>query len=67
MVETKKFLTPIFPELPLSAIYNEGTNKFDISVGKEICYNIECNLSEIPYTDFDRIDFEYLKRGFYYE
>jgi hypothetical protein len=50
-----------------SAIYNEGTNKFDISVGKEICYNIECNLFEIPYTDFDRIDFEYLKQGFYYE
>ena len=37
-----------------SAIYNEETNKFDISVGKEICYNIECNLSESSLDDLQR-------------
>ena len=34
-----------------SAIYNEETNEFDISVGKEICYNIECNISESSLDD----------------
>ena len=44
----------------------EKVKKYD-EIKRQYCKEHNYNLFEIPYTDFDRIDFEYLKQGFYYE
>ena len=44
----------------------EKVKKYD-EIKRQYCKEHNYNLFEIPYADFDRIDFEYLKQGFYYE
>lgn len=45
---------------------SKGEKKI-MEIKRRYCKEHNYNLFEIPYTDFDRIDFEYLKQGFYYE